>query len=142
PSPLDADRAPARATAREGTCDRASARIAALGAAARAPGSQMRAPITFVYGNCVFAEGPDDCWAAFTVAASSYAWLSEDGKRGRLLSLIAALEALDADAQLLRVGRRWPVELYAAELEHPARPAGRSPEGDPHGGVRRRYVQE
>jgi hypothetical protein len=100
----------------------------------------VRAPLTFVYGNCVFAEGPDDCWAAFAVESSSYAWLSEDAKRGRLLALIAALEALDADAQILRVGRCWPVERYAAELEG-AGVAGRSRGTDQHASARSRYVQ-
>ena len=65
------------------------------------------APIAFVYGNCVFAEGLDDVWAAFAVQTSSYAWLSEEGKRARFLALIGALEAIEADVQILRVCRRW-----------------------------------
>ena len=62
----------------------------------------MRTPIAFVYGNCVFGEGLDDCWAAFVVSVSSYAWLSDDEKRTRLFALVGALEALEADVQILR----------------------------------------
>ena len=65
----------------------------------------MRAPLTFVYGNCVFAGGPTDAWAAFAVELSGYGWLSEDAKRARFLALLGALEALEADVQILRVGR-------------------------------------
>jgi AAA-like domain len=76
----------------------------------------MASPITFVYGNCVFARGLDDGWAAFAVEASSYAWLSGEGKRARLLSLIGALEAIEADVQILRVCRRWEPEHHARAL--------------------------
>jgi hypothetical protein len=102
----------------------------------------VRAPIAFVYGNCVFAEGLDDVWAAFAVGVSSYEWLSEEGKRVPFLALIGALEAIEADVQIVRVGRRWPVERYASEC---------SGEGDatscpaphlPHARARRRYVEE
>ena len=48
-------------------------------------------PIEFVYGNCVFARGLDDTWAAFAVQLTSYAWLGEEDKRARLLALIGAL---------------------------------------------------
>ena len=67
----------------------------------------MRPPISFVYGNCVFGGSLDDCWAAFSVQAASYQWLSEDGKRGRFLELLGAIEAIEADLQILRVSRRW-----------------------------------
>jgi len=76
----------------------------------------VRPPIAFIYGNCVFAGGPHDCWAAFALESASYAWLSEDAKRARMLSFVAALEALEADLQILRVTRRWPLEGYAREL--------------------------
>ncbi len=65
----------------------------------------MRPPIWFVYGNCVFGAGPDDAWAAFVVQTASYSWLASERKRGRMLDLRAAIEALEADVQLLRVGR-------------------------------------
>jgi hypothetical protein len=64
----------------------------------------MKAPISFVYGNCVFGTGLDDPWAAFVVPVSSYAWLGEDAKHTRLAGLIAVLEAAEADIQILRVG--------------------------------------
>ena len=76
-----------------------------------------RPPISFVYGNCVFAAGLNDCWAAFSVELSSYQWLSEDGKRARFLALLGALEASEADVQILRVARRWDVERYAQEMD-------------------------
>jgi hypothetical protein len=63
----------------------------------------MRPPLSFIYGNCVFASGSSDAWAAFAVDSSSYQWLGEDAKRARLLSLLGALEAIEADIQILRV---------------------------------------
>jgi AAA-like domain len=98
----------------------------------------MGTPIAFVYGNCVFAEGLDDCWAAFALSVSSYAWLSDDEKRTRLFALVGALEALEADVQILRVGRRLGVERYSRELGSERSDAG--PRGHPH--LRGRYVQE
>ncbi|HEY7962186.1 MAG TPA: ATP-binding protein [Solirubrobacteraceae bacterium] len=93
----------------------------------------MRAPLSFIYGNCVFATGLDDAWAAFTVPARSYAWLAEEEKRTRFLSLLGALEAVAADIQILRVSRRWDTESYARELQGLA---------GPHGRARRRYAHE
>jgi hypothetical protein len=100
----------------------------------------MAAPITFVYGNCVFARGLDDCWAAFALRTASYAWLSEEGKRGRFLALIGALEAIEADIQLLRVSRRWQPERYASAVREEnasARAFARM-----HSGARERYIEE
>jgi len=76
----------------------------------------VRAPIAFVHGNCVFATGLDDAWAAFSVEIFSYAWLSDSGKRARLLALLGALEAIEADVQLIRVCGRWQLERYVSEL--------------------------
>ena len=61
----------------------------------------------------MFAHGLDDGWAAFARADRSYAWLSEEDKRARFLALIGALEAIEADVQILRVCRRWELERYA-----------------------------
>jgi hypothetical protein len=77
----------------------------------------VRTPLSFVYGNCLFAEGLEDCWAAFTVEPSSYEWLSEDGKRAQFLALVGALEAIEADVQILRVGKRWELERYAQDFD-------------------------
>lgn len=63
------------------------------------------APLWFTYGNCVFGAGPHDCWAAFAVASESYACRSQAEKRERLHAITAALEAVDADFQVLRVER-------------------------------------
>ncbi len=76
----------------------------------------IRPPISYVYGNCVFARGLDDCWAAFRIETSSYQWLSEDGKHNRFLGLIGAVEAIEADLQILRVTRRWELDRYVEEI--------------------------
>jgi len=98
----------------------------------------VKSPIGFVYGNCVFAQGLDDAWAAFAVAVSSYAWLGEDGKRARMLALVGALEALEADVQILRVCGLWDVERYAREANR------ESKTGNPHAHpeARRRYLEQ
>jgi hypothetical protein len=109
-----------------------------------------------VYGNLVFAAGLDDGWAAFAVPTASYQWLSEDGKRGRFLALLGALEAAAADMQILRVSRRWEVSAYAREMAAEAarpgvagsgvRSCGEDAAGGPGGAgrarARRRYVAE
>lgn len=76
----------------------------------------MRSPISFAYGNLVFGATLDDIWAAFSVPSSSYEWCSEDAKRARLLTLMGALEAIEADVQILRVGRYWNLDGYLREL--------------------------
>jgi len=100
----------------------------------------MKTPIAFVYGNCVFAHGLDDGWAAFKVEVSSYAWLGLDGKRARFLALLAALEAIEADVQILRVCKRWRLRRYVEELsaEEHAPPES----AQPHTRARRSYAQE
>jgi len=95
---------------------------------------RVRPPISFVYGNCLFGAGLDDGWAAFAVSAASYAWLSQEGKRARFMSLLGALEATEADLQIVRVTRRWDPTAYAREM------AGEP--GAVHVRARRRYVEE
>lgn len=77
----------------------------------------MRPPIACVYGHCVFADSLDDAWAAFAVTPTSYRWLSPDAKRTRLLEWLGALEAVEADLQIVRVSRRWPLARYIRELD-------------------------
>jgi AAA-like domain len=77
----------------------------------------VRPPISFLYGNLVFGATLDDAWAAFSLPSSSYEWLSEEAKRARLLTLMGALEAMEADLQILRVGRRWDLGGYLRDLE-------------------------
>jgi AAA-like domain len=96
----------------------------------------VRAPLCFVYGNCVFARGLDDAWAAFAAPATSYAWLPEDAKLGRFHDLVGALEALAADVQILRVSTAWPVGEYVRE----ASAGGGAETADPHADSRGRYV--
>jgi AAA-like domain/Protein of unknown function (DUF3800) len=94
----------------------------------------VRAPLRFVYGNCVFAQDLDDAWAVFALETSSYQWLSEDGKRARFLELLGAIEALGADLQLVRVCRRWRLERYLEELRDRA--------GGMHETANRAYLDE
>jgi hypothetical protein len=94
----------------------------------------VKTPISFVYGNLVFGAAHDDVWAAFSIPCASYEWLSEETKRSRLLTLMGALEALEADVQILRVGRRWDLDGYLSEMEQ----AGR---GD-HVEATERYARE
>ena len=79
--------------------------------------NRSRPPIWFIYGNCVYGEGPDDAWAAFAVRTSSYAWLSEAQKRTRMIDLLAAIEALEADVQILRVSRAVSDRQAALDVE-------------------------
>ena len=77
----------------------------------------MRTPIAFTYGNCVFADGMRDAWAVFAAEVSSYQWLSEDGKRSRFLGLLGALESLEADVQILRIGSGPDAARYAPDRD-------------------------
>ncbi|HEY1833807.1 MAG TPA: ATP-binding protein [Solirubrobacteraceae bacterium] len=76
----------------------------------------MKAPIAFVHGNCVFASGLRDAWAVFVLEPSSYAWSTDEAKRGRFVATLGALEGLAADVQILRVTREWSVERYARRV--------------------------
>jgi hypothetical protein len=64
----------------------------------------VRAPLSFTYGNCLFGVDRSDAWAAFAVDVATYEWLNEDAKRARFLALLGALEAIEADVQILRLG--------------------------------------
>jgi AAA-like domain len=77
----------------------------------------MRAPLSTIYGNCVFGAGLDDGWAAFVVPTASYDLLTEDAKRARFVALLGALEAAGADLQIVRVNRSWDVERYVRATE-------------------------
>ncbi len=98
----------------------------------------MPTPIAFIYGNCVFANALDDVWAAFALETSNYAWLPEDEKRARFVALLGALEALEADIQILRVSGSWNPDRYARELGLELQGAGR--QVHPHAAAR--YVEE
>lgn len=84
----------------------------------------MRPPLRFTYGNCVFASGLDDPWAVFELPMRSYEGLPADGKREVFIALLGALEAVEADLQLLRVERSAamrPAVFIAVSLRPPAR---------------------
>jgi AAA-like domain len=100
----------------------------------------MKPPISFIYGNCVFAEGLDDVWAAFTVQPSTYSWLGEEGKRARLLELVGALEAVEADVQIIRLSSSW---RGARLTQQPAAAHDRSSRAvREHSTARRIYVEQ
>lgn len=67
----------------------------------------MAPPLTFVYGNCAFASSLSDVWAAFVLSPASYAWLPVEEKRARMNAFVGALEAVEADLQLLRLSVPW-----------------------------------
>jgi hypothetical protein len=98
----------------------------------------LRAPIDYVYGNCVFSSGARDCWAAFVVETGSYSWLSDEAKHSRLLALMGALEVLEADVQILRVGRCWTSGGEAVESDAPNGAAAE----EPHRHARGAYLAE
>jgi hypothetical protein len=75
----------------------------------------VRPPISFVYGNLVFGASLDDIWAAFAVSSASYEWLPQESKCSRMLALLAALQTLEADVQIVRVARCWDLQRYVEE---------------------------
>lgn len=72
----------------------------------------MRQPITFIYRNLVFCDGPDDVWAVYRLPTRSYAGLTATAKREVLAQLAALAYALEADFSLLRVARPWDIRQY------------------------------
>ena len=87
----------------------------------------VRAPLTFVYGNCVFADGLSDAWAAFAVEHVVLRGSTEEDKRARFLALLGALEATEADIQILRVARLAGIASATAPTsDAPAARAARS----------------
>jgi hypothetical protein len=92
----------------------------------------VRPPLSFVYGNCLLgSSGP---WALFALEPCTYAALSDARKSELLGRLVAAIEAVEADIQLIRVARRWEIERYVDELERGYR--------GPHRAAHARYVGE
>jgi hypothetical protein len=75
----------------------------------------VKAPIEFVYGNCVFGPEPGDVWAAFALPCVSYRWLSSERKRVLLAQLVAALGTIDGEVQILRVNRHLDADGYATQ---------------------------
>ena len=73
-----------------------------------------RRPLTFVYGNCL--QGGCGSWALFALEPHSYDALPGERKRERFGRLLAAIESLEADIQLLRVARRWNPARELREL--------------------------
>jgi hypothetical protein len=92
----------------------------------------VRQPISFVYGNCLLGSaGP---WALFGLATCSYDGLAPERKRELFGRLLAAIEAVEADVQIIRVSSPWDRGRYADELE--------AAYSGPHPGSHARYVAE
>lgn len=72
----------------------------------------MKQPISFMYRNVVFGDGPDDAWAVYRLATRSYAGLPAASKHELLAELAALVYGLEADFTLLRVAREWDIEHY------------------------------
>jgi hypothetical protein len=87
--------------------------------------SSWRRPLSFVYGNCL--QGSCGPWALFALEPYSYATLAPARKRERFGRLLAAIESLEADIQILRVSRSWDAarafDPLAAEYTGPHRTA-------------------
>jgi hypothetical protein len=83
-----------------------------------------RRPITFAYGNCIV--GAHGAWALFALESHGHAAVGAERRRERFARVLAAIETVEADLQLLRVARRWDA---AGELDALARGyAGPHPE--------------
>ena len=67
-----------------------------------------RRPLSFVYGNCL--QGSCGPWALFALEPYSYATLAPERKREHFGRLLAAIESLEADIQILRVACAWDPE--------------------------------
>src|SRR5438445_13573602 len=72
-------------------------------------------------------------WSVFALPTTSYAYLTVDRKRELFGRLMAALETVEADFQILRVSSAWDVEDYVRRLSppihaDPRRVAGRNPD--------------
>lgn len=85
-----------------------------------------------MYGNCLL--GSDGPWALFALESYSYATLPRERKLDRFAQLLAAVESVEADIQLIRVSRRWDQTAYASELVREY--------GGPHVEAHDRYVSE
>jgi hypothetical protein len=94
----------------------------------------MRAPLRFVYGNvCLGSDQEHDAWALFVAQPHSFGGLAAEDKRERFGRLVGALEAIEADVQILRLSRPVDIDCYGHEvLAHPS----------PHGASRDRLVAE
>src|SRR4051812_13398110 len=90
-------------------------------------------PLSWVYGYVCFGAGRDDAWALFVAPTHPYSSVDEAAKHRALARLTAAVEAAEADLQILRVAREFDVERYRAQA---------SEHGAAHAEAHRRLVDE
>ena len=76
----------------------------------------MRPPLRFVYGNLCLGAHERDAWALFVVEAHAFDGLTAAGKRQRFVALVSAIEALEADLQIIRIARPFDVRHYVDQL--------------------------
>ena len=86
----------------------------------------MRAPLRFVYGNLCLGGSERDAWALFVATPHPFDGLTAADKRERFSRLVSALEAVEADLQILRVSRPFDVTQYTRDLL-----AERAPHSEP-----------
>jgi hypothetical protein len=72
----------------------------------------VRRPLSFAHRNLVFGRDLGDVWASFRLETRSYAGLPRADKLELLSRLAGVACALEADFQLLRVGRPWSTDAY------------------------------
>ena len=72
-------------------------------------------PLSFIYGNCVV--GACGAWGVFACEPYSYATLTVERKRERFGAFLRAIEAIEADIQILRLARAWDPARELALLD-------------------------
>jgi hypothetical protein len=85
-------------------------------------GRSVRRPIGFCHRNLVFGRDLADAWAVFRLETEPYAGMTLAAKRDLLGRLAGLAYALEADFQLLRVGRGWSVADYERGVLGPVDP--------------------
>jgi hypothetical protein len=76
----------------------------------------VRPPLRFVYGNLCLGTDEGDAWALFVCELHAFDGLSAAGQRERFTRLVSAIEAVEADIQIVRVSRPFDLDGYANEL--------------------------
>lgn len=71
-----------------------------------------RSPHYFLWGNLVFASGPEDAWGAYRLEGESYPGLSLARKLELKDRISAFAYGVEADFQLIRTSRAWDPDSY------------------------------
>ncbi|GAC1317510.1 MAG: hypothetical protein NVSMB25_05270 [Thermoleophilaceae bacterium] len=87
-----------------------------------------RQPITFAYRNLVFGADSEDVWGLYWLMTSSYPGLAHGGKLDLLTQVAAFGYSVEADFQILRTSRPWPVGEYVEAAASGGDPRHRHPD--------------